>query len=65
MYLPLLPPELVAERVGNPGRLDVIIGAALIILTLEASRRSIGFTLPLISIIFMLLQFLDLMHREH
>ena len=52
MYLPLLPPELVAERVGNPGRLDVIIGAALIILTLEASRRSIGFTLPLISIIF-------------
>ena len=47
MYLPLLPPELVAERVGNPGRLDVIIGAALIILTLEASRRSIGFTIYL------------------
>lgn len=52
MYLPLLPAELVAERVGNPGRVDVIVGAALIILTLEASRRSIGFTLPLISIIF-------------
>ena len=48
----IIAPELVAERVGNPGRLDVIIGAALIILTLEASRRSIGFTLPLISIIF-------------
>ena len=52
MYLPLLPPEIVAERVGNPGRIDVIIGATLIVLTLEASRRSIGFTLPLISIIF-------------
>ena len=52
MYLPLLPAELVAERVGNPGRLDVIVGAALIVLTLEASRRSIGFTLPLISLIF-------------
>ena len=52
MYLPLLPPEFVAERVGNPGRIDVIIGATLIVLTLEASRRSIGFTLPLISIIF-------------
>ena len=52
MYLPLLPPEFVAERVGNPGRIDVIIGATLIVLTLEASRRSIGFTLPFISIIF-------------
>ena len=52
MYLPLLPPEIVAERVGNPGTIDVIVGASLIALTLEASRRSIGLTLPLISIIF-------------
>ncbi|MDA7599447.1 TRAP transporter permease [Alphaproteobacteria bacterium] len=54
MYLPLLPPEIVADRVGNPGTIDVVIGASLIILTLEASRRSIGFTLPLISIIFIM-----------
>ena len=52
MYLPLLPPEIVADRVGNPGTIDVVIGSALIGLTLEATRRSIGFTLPLISIIF-------------
>ena len=54
MYLPLLPPEIVAERVGNPGTTDVIVGGALLILVLEAARRSIGFTLPLISIIFIL-----------
>jgi len=54
MYLPLLPPEIVAMRVGNPALTDVIIGGCLLFLVLEASRRSIGFTLPLISIIFIL-----------
>ena len=54
LYLPLLPPEILAQRVGNPDTIDVFMGSILIILTLEAARRSVGPTLPLISIIFIL-----------
>ena len=51
LYLPLLPPEILAQRVGNPKTIDVFMGSILIVLTLEATRRSVGPTLPLISII--------------
>ncbi|MEL6503705.1 MAG: TRAP transporter permease [Pseudomonadota bacterium] len=54
LYLPLLPPEIVAERVGNPSTFDVFMGSVLLILTLEAARRSVGPTLPIIGIIFIL-----------
>ncbi len=54
LYLPLLPPEIVSERVGNPSQFDVFMGTALLILTLEATRRSVGPTLPIIAIIFIL-----------
>ena len=54
LYLPLLPPEILAQRVGNPETIDVFMGSILIVLTLESARRSIGPTLPLISIIFIL-----------
>ena len=54
MYLPLLPPEVVAERVGNPAPIDIFMGTALLLLTLEAARRSVGPTLPIIAIIFIL-----------
>jgi len=54
LYLPLLPPEILAQRVGNPETIDVFMGSILIVLTLEATRRSVGPTLPLISIIFIL-----------
>ena len=54
MYLPLLPPEIVAERVGAPGSSDVIMGTFLLILVLEATRRAVGPTLPIIAIIFIL-----------
>ena len=54
MYLPLLPPEIVAQRVGNPSQLDIFMGTALLLLTLEAARRSIGPTLPIIGIVFIL-----------
>ena len=47
LYLPLLPPEILAQRVGNPETIDVFMGSILIILTLEAARRSVGPTLPL------------------
>ena len=54
LYLPLLPPEILASRVGNPSSTEVIMGSILIILTLEAARRSIGYTLPLICVIFVI-----------
>lgn len=54
MYLPLLPSEIVAQRVGNPNQTDILMGTALLLLTLEASRRSVGPTLPIIAIVFIL-----------
>ncbi|MBD8894325.1 TRAP transporter permease [Roseibium litorale] len=54
LYLPLLPPEALAQRVGNPSQLDIFMGSALILLTLEVCRRSVGPTLPIIAIVFML-----------
>ena len=52
LYLPLLPPEEVARRVGNPSTSDVFFGTALLILVLEATRRSVGWTLPVIALLF-------------
>ena len=40
LYLPLLPPQIIADRVGNPGPSDIFFGSCLLLL--EASRRSIG-----------------------
>ncbi|WP_298966862.1 TRAP transporter fused permease subunit [uncultured Roseibium sp.] len=54
LYLPLLPPEIVSERIGNPSNSDVFLGTALILITLEAARRAVGPTLPIIAIIFIL-----------
>ena len=54
LYLPLLPPEIVSERVGNPSPFDVFMGTGLLLLTLELTRRSVGPTLPIIAIIFIL-----------
>lgn len=54
LYLPLLPPEIVSQRVGNPSPFDVFMGTGLLLLTLELTRRSVGPTLPIIAIIFIL-----------
>lgn len=54
LYLPLLPAEIVAMRVGNPGQSEILMGTALLVITLEATRRSVGPTLPLIALIFIL-----------
>ena len=54
LYLPLLPPEVVSDRVGNPSGTDVFLGSVLLILVLEATRRSVGPTLPAIALIFIL-----------
>ena len=52
LYLPLLPPAALAQRVGNPSPADIFMGSALLILTLEATRRSVGPTLPIIGLLF-------------
>jgi TRAP transporter 4TM/12TM fusion protein len=52
MYLPLLPAEALAKRVGNPSPTDIFMGSALLLLTLEAARRSVGPTLPIIGLVF-------------
>jgi TRAP transporter 4TM/12TM fusion protein len=44
----------VAQRVGNPSGLDVFMGSALLLLVLEAARRSVGITLPIIALVFIL-----------
>ena len=48
----------ISMRAGNPVTRDIVISAILIILLLEASRRSIGLALSLIAIVFTLYAFL-------
>ncbi len=53
LYIPWIFEDL-AFRVGNPGTLDVVMGTVLIVALLEATRRSMGWPLPLIAIAFTL-----------
>ncbi|MXQ14883.1 TRAP transporter permease [Microvirga makkahensis] len=53
LYVPWIFTEL-AFRVGNPTPTDVAMGTILIVLLLEATRRSVGWPLPVISIGVML-----------
>jgi TRAP transporter 4TM/12TM fusion protein len=52
-HVPLIPLDDLAFRVGNPTITDVVLGGALILLLLDATRRSVGWPLPIIAIIFM------------
>lgn len=52
LYIPWIFEDL-AFRVGNPSTLDVAMGSVLIVCLLEATRRSMGWPLPLIAIGFM------------
>ena len=52
LYLPLLSPAEVAQRVGNPASSDIFMGTALLFLVLEATRRTVGWTLPFIACLF-------------
>ena len=52
-YVPFVFDDL-AFRVGDPLLIDVVFGSLMIILTLEATRRSMGIALPLIAIGFMI-----------
>ena len=51
-YVPWVYDQL-AFRVGNPLPIDVIMGTVLIVTLLEAVRRSMGWPLPVIAILFM------------
>jgi TRAP transporter 4TM/12TM fusion protein len=51
LYIPYVFDDL-AFRVGNPGFTDVLFGSILFITLLEATRRSMGWPLPLIAIGF-------------
>ncbi len=51
MYIPYVFDDL-AFRVGNPDTLDVVMGSILFITLLEATRRSMGWPLPLIALGF-------------
>ena len=52
LYIPYIFEDL-TFRVGNPLPIDVVMGSILIIALLEATRRSMGWPLPLIAIAFM------------
>ena len=51
LYIPYVFDDLMF-RVGNPSNMDVIMGSILFITLLEATRRSMGWPLPLIAIGF-------------
>ncbi|WP_181707663.1 TRAP transporter permease [Chthonobacter rhizosphaerae] len=53
LHVPLIPLDALAFRVGNPTTADVVLGGVLILLLLEATRRSVGWPLPIIALIFM------------
>ena len=53
LYVPWIFSEL-AFRVGNPSPTDVLMGTILIVVLLEATRRSVGWPLPVIAIGVML-----------
>ncbi len=53
LHVPLIPLSELAFRVGNPSTTDVVLGGILIVCLLEAVRRSVGWPLPVIAIIFM------------
>jgi TRAP transporter 4TM/12TM fusion protein len=52
LYIPYVFDDL-AFRVGNPLAIDVAMGSILILVLLEATRRAMGWPLPLIAIVFM------------
>ncbi|MDF1608355.1 TRAP transporter permease [Hoeflea sp. YIM 152468] len=51
LYVPWIYSEL-AFRVGNPLPIDVVMGTILIVVLLEAVRRSMGWPLPVIALLF-------------
>ncbi|TZG32937.1 TRAP transporter permease [Agrobacterium sp. B1(2019)] len=53
MHVPFIPLDDLAFRVGNPTNTDVVLGGLLVLVLLEATRRSVGWPLPIIAVLFM------------
>ena len=53
IYLPLIFDDL-TFRIGNPSETDVIMGTIMVVLTLEATRRAMGWVLPAVVVLFIL-----------
>ncbi len=53
IYLPVIFDDL-TFRIGMPNDTDVLMGTLMVVLTLEATRRSMGWVLPAIVIVFIL-----------
>lgn len=51
LYVPWIYDQL-AFRVGNPMTIDIVMGTVLLIALLEAVRRSMGWPLPVIALLF-------------
>ncbi|MGI9437608.1 MAG: TRAP transporter permease, partial [Geminicoccaceae bacterium] len=51
LYIPLVFDDL-AFRIGNPWTIDIVVGSLMIALVLEATRRAVGPTLPIIAVLF-------------
>lgn len=49
--------ENISTRSGNPSNLDVVVGIGLVVLLLEAARRSLGPMLSIVASVFILLSF--------
>ena len=43
-----------AYRIGDPQSMDIIMGAVVVLLSLEAARRVVGWVLPLLAVICLL-----------
>src|SRR5690606_31473974 len=52
MHVPFIPLDDLAFRVGNPTTTDVVLGGILVVVLLEATRRSVGWPLPIIAVCF-------------
>src|SRR4030043_170623 len=48
----------ILKRAGSYQALDVLLGSILILMVLEVARRSVGWSVPLIAVIFLLYAFL-------
>ncbi|MBD9373687.1 TRAP transporter permease [Rhizobium sp. ARZ01] len=51
LYVPWIYDQL-QFRIGNPNQLDIVMGTVLLVTLLEAVRRSMGWPLPVIAILF-------------
>jgi TRAP transporter 4TM/12TM fusion protein len=43
-----------AYRIGNPNKVDLVMGAVLIVLSFEMARRVVGYVLPVLAALFLL-----------